>query len=198
MKQLIVNLAIKTAARRGEILGLRRSDFNFEKKSVTYSRSILYTTTGGTYIEESLKTKDRNEVYINDSLIEMVKNYFNELDKLFEISAGKLQPNELLFMTLKNSKTLKVGDILFPDPVSEWFKLFLKDHNMPPITFHKLRSSSLTYLVNTGTDLLTVAKVAGHSNTQTTERYYVDGYDTNKIKAANSFNHLDDKVNEIN
>lgn len=194
MKQLIVNLAVKTAARRGEILGLHRQDINFDKKSITYSRAVLYTKTEGTYVETSLKTKDMNEVYINDSLVELLKNYFKELDILFDTSEGKLEPNNLLFMTLRNTKTLKLGDILFPDPVSEWFKLFLADHGMPPITFHKLRSSSLTYLANNGTDLFTVAKVAGHSNTQTAEKYYVDGYDSNKAMAASTFDKLDELV----
>ncbi|MPN32807.1 hypothetical protein SDC9_180287 [bioreactor metagenome] len=69
---------------------------------------------------------------------------------------------------------------------------------MPPITFHKLRSSCLTYLANNGTDLFTVAKVAGHSNTQTAEKYYVDGYDSNKAVAASTFDKLDDLVKKAN
>ncbi|SKA98650.1 Site-specific recombinase XerD [Caloramator quimbayensis] len=194
MKQLIVNLAVKTAARRGEILGLHRQDINFDKKSITYRRSVLYTKEAGTYEEKGLKTREMNEVYINDSLVELIKNYFKELDKLFEVSEGQLKPNNLLFMTLRNTKMSKVGDILFPDPISEWFKLFLADHGMPPITFHKLRSSSLTYLANNGTDLFTVSKVAGHSNTQTAEKYYVDGYDSNKAMAASTFDKLDELV----
>lgn len=197
MKQLIVNLAIKTAARRGEILGLHREDINFDKKSITYRRSVLYTKEAGTYEEKGLKTRDMNEVYINDSLVELIKNYFKELDKLFEVSEGQLKPNDLLFMTLRNTKMSKVGDILFPDPISEWFKLFLKDHGMPPITFHKLRSSSLTYLANNGTDIFTVSKVAGHSNTQTAEKYYVDGYDSNKAMAASTFDKLDELVKNV-
>lgn len=194
MKQLIVNLAIKTAARRGEILGLHRQDINLEKKSITYRRSVLYTKDAGTYEEKGLKTRDMNEVFINDSLVELIRNYLKELDKLFEVSDGQLKPNDLLFMTLRNTKTSKAGDILFPDPISEWFKLFLTDHGMPPITFHKLRSSSLTYLANNGTDIFTVSKVAGHSNTQTAQKYYIDGYDSNKAIAASTFNKLDELV----
>lgn len=194
MKKLIINLAIKTAARRGEILGLRRGDIDLGKKAIKYSRSVLYTKDLGTYEEKGLKTKDENEVYINDSLVEMVKNYYDELDKLFEVSGGQLEPTDLLFFSLKNTKNNKLGGILFPDPISEWFKHFLQDHGMPPITFHKLRSSCLTYLVNNGTDLYTVSKIAGHSTIQTAERYYVDGYDTNKAIAASAFDKLDEMV----
>ncbi|WP_333886874.1 tyrosine-type recombinase/integrase [Clostridium sp.] len=197
MKQLIVNIAIKTAARRGEILGLRRQDIDLEKKSITYRRSVLYTKEAGTYEEEGLKTKDMNEVYINDSLVELIRNYFKELDKLFEVSEGQLKPNDLLFMTLRNTKMSKLGDILFPDPISEWFKLFLAKHGMPPITFHKLRSTCLTYLANNGIDLFDVAKVAGHSNTKAAEKYYIGGYDSNKAMVASKFNRLDDMVKNI-
>ena len=128
----------------------------------------------------------------------LIRNYFKELDRLFEVSGGQIEPNDLLFMTLRNTKKSKVGDILFPDPISEWFKLFLADHGMPPITFHKLRSSSLTYLANNGTDLFTVSKVAGHGNTQTAEKYYIDGYDSNKAIAASTFDKLDKLVKDMN
>lgn len=196
MKELIINLAIKTSARRGEILGLQREDINFEKKSITYRRAVLYTKGAGAYVENGLKTRDTNEVYINEGLAELLRRYFKELDKLFEVSGGQLEPNNLLFMALRNTKNSKLGSILFPDPISEWFKLFLKSHGMPLITFHKLRSSGLTYLANSGTDLFTVAKVAGHSNTHTAEKYYVDGYDSNKAMAASTFDKIDNLVNE--
>ncbi|NMA66593.1 MAG: site-specific integrase [Clostridiaceae bacterium] len=198
MKQLIVNLAIKTTARRGEILGLRRGDIDLEKKKITYSRSVLYTKDEGTYVEKGLKTKDTNTVYINNSLAEMIKNYYQEMDKLFEVSGGQIQPTDLLFIALKNTKNNKVGGILFPDPISEWFKHFLQDHGMPPITFHKLRSSGLTYLANNGVDILTVAGIAGHSSTEVTERYYIEGYDSGKINAAAKFDNLDSLVKNRN
>lgn len=196
-KQLIVNLAVKTAARRGEILGLYREDINLIEKTVNYQREVLYTRTKDTYIKEGLKYGDSKLLYINDSLVEMISDYFYELDKLFELSNGVLEPNNLLFMTLKNNKKSKIGDIMFPDPVSEWFKLFLEMHNMPPITFHKLRTSSLCYLLNNGMSIFDTAKIAGHSNTQTLERYYAQIYKKNKIVAANKFDKLDDMVRNV-
>lgn len=191
-KQLIVNLAIKTAARRGEILGLHRQDIDLEEKTITYQREVLYTRTKNTYIKEGLKYGDSKVIFINDSLAEMISNYFKELDRIFELSNGALEPNDLLFMTLKNNKRSKVGDMLFPDPVSEWFKLFLQMHNMPPITFHKLRTSSLSYLLNNGMDIFTTSKIAGHSNTQTLEKHYAGIYNKRKAIAASKFDKLDD------
>ncbi len=196
-KQLIVNLAVKTAARRGEILGLRREDINIIEKTINYQREVLYTRTKDTYIKEGLKYGDSKTLYVNDSLVEMISNYFYELDKLFELSDGVLEPNNLLFMTLKNNKKSKIGDIMFPDPVSEWFKLFIEMHKMPPITFHKLRTSSLCYLLNNGMSIFDVAKIAGHSNTQTLEKYYAQIYNKNKILAANKFDKLDDMVRSV-
>ncbi len=196
-KQLIANLAVKTAARRGEILGLYREDIDLVEKTINYQREVLYTRTKDTYIKEGLKYGDSKLLYVNDSLIEMISNYFYELDKLFELSDGVLKPNNLLFMTLKNNKKSKIGDIMFPDPVSEWFKLFLEMHKMPPITFHKLRTSSLCYLLNNGMSIFDTAKIAGHSSTQTLERYYAQIYKKNKIIAANKFDKLDDMVRSV-
>lgn len=190
-KQLIINLAIKTAARRGEILGLHRPDIDLQEKTITYQRQVLYTRTKDTYVKAGLKGGDTKLVYINESLAEMISNYFNELDKLFELSNGILEPNDLLFMTLRNNKKSKIGDVMFPDPVSEWFKLFLQMHNMPPITFHKLRTSSLSYLLNNGMDIFTTSKIAGHSNTATLEKHYAGVYNKSKALAASKFDKLD-------
>lgn len=196
-KQLIVNLAVKTAARRGEILGLQREDIDFTEKTVFYQREVLYTRTKSTYTKVGLKAGDTKLLYVNDSLIEMIQNYFHELDKLFELSDGVIKPNNLLFMTLNNTKKSKIGDIAPPDPVSEWFKLFIEMYKLPPITFHKLRTSSLCYLLNNGMSIFDASKIAGHSNTQTLERYYAQIYKKNKIIAANKFDKLDDMVRSV-
>ena len=41
------------------------------------------------------------------------------------------------------------------------------------------------------------AKIAGHSSTQTLERYYAQIYKKNKIIAANKFDKLDDMVRSV-
>lgn len=192
--QLIIYLALKTAGRRGEVIALRRGDIDLDNKAVIYNKAILYTPGKGTYIEEGLKTKDQNIMFFNDSLAEMIKRYYVELDKLFELSDGKIPSTDLLFMKLSDTKKYKAGEILNPDNVSSEFKRYITNKELRLISFHKLRSTSLTYFVNSGVDMYTVSQIAGHSNIQTAQKFYIKSYNENKVYAASTFNKLDEMV----
>jgi integrase len=55
-------LAIYTGMRRGEILGLKWTDVNFEQKKISVSRTLYYTKENGIF-EQSTKTKDPSESF---------------------------------------------------------------------------------------------------------------------------------------
>lgn len=192
--RLVINIAIKTGARRGEITALRRSDINLTDNYITFSRAVVYTPGKGTYIEEGLKTKKQNIVFINDSLVEMIKQYYVELDKLFELSDGEIPPSDLLFMKMSKTKKYPAGEVLNPDNISSEFKRYIEKKGLRPISFHKLRATSLTYFANSGVDMLTVADIAGHGDLGVTKKFYVEGYNAKKIEAANKFNTIDEMV----
>lgn len=192
--QLVINIAIKTGARRGEITALRRSDINLKDNYITFSRAVVYTPHKGTYIENGLKTKDKNTVFINDSLVEMIERYYVELDRLFEISDGEIPPTDLLFMKMSKTSKYGAGEVLNPDNISSEFKRYIQKKGLRPISFHKLRSTSLTYFANSGVDLVTASEIAGHSYTTVTKEFYVGIYDSTKREAANKFNTIDEMV----
>ncbi|WIV13226.1 site-specific integrase [Proteiniborus sp. MB09-C3] len=192
--QLVINIAIKTGSRRGAIAALRRGDINLTDKYITFSRQVVYTPGKGTYLEEGLKTQDKNTVFINDSLVEMIERYYVELDKLFELSDGKIPKTDLLFMKMSDTQKYKAGDLLNPDNISSEFKRYIKRKGLREIPFHKLRSTNITYLANSGVDLVTVSELAGHSDTSVTKDYYVASYDSSKVDAANKFNTIDEMV----
>lgn len=185
-KQLLVYIALNTAARRGEILALTRDDIDHEEKSIFFCKEVLYTRDNGTYLQHSLKTDKNKKVFISDTLLEMIDKYIVELDKLIQASNGKIPPTNMLFMSLRNTKTETVGGLPFPDPYSEWFKLFMKRNNLPKVSFHKLRHSSISYMINNGVDLFVVAQIAGHSSIEQIKKTYGHVWDKTKKEAANT------------
>ena len=62
---------------------------------------------------------------------------------------------------------------MLPDVISQWFSKFLERNNLPKITLHEVRHTSISYLINKGVDIKKVADRAGHQNTRTTEEIYV-------------------------
>ena len=61
---------------------------------------------------------------------------------------------------------------MMPDVISTWFTRFLEKYDLPKITLHQVRHTSISYLINRGVDIKKVADRAGHQNTRTTEEIY--------------------------
>ena len=186
-KQVLIYLAVTTAARRGEILGLTRDDIDGSEKVLHFRHSVLYTPEGGVYIEDFLKTQDEKSIFLTDDMLKMLSNYVEQLDKLFELAEGSIPYTNRLFVSLKNGKICQCGGIPFPDAYSEWFANFIKRTELPRITFHKLRHSSISFLLNNGVDPFVVAKIAGHSTLEQINKTYGHVYDRSQKEAVGNF-----------
>jgi integrase len=61
---------------------------------------------------------------------------------------------------------------MHPNTISKWFSKFLVDNNLKKITFHQLRHTSASVLLQEGINVREVSKRLGHSNTSTTWNIY--------------------------
>lgn len=187
-----VYIAVYTAARRGEVLGIHRQDINFEEKTVHFCHNVIYTKADGILMESTLKSVNENTIGINDELADILRNLIDELDVLFEVSGGVIPYTDRLFMGLNKTKLHEPGGLPYPDPYSEWFKLLLERYNLPPMTFHKLRHSSISYMLHNGVKPDVVRKIAGHSTMEQIEKTYGHVYKSKVNDAAFVF----DKIKE--
>lgn len=186
-KQLLIYLAIHTGARRGEILGLDRNSIDFTNHHIEYNHSLLYTPDNGVYLQEGLKTQDRRNLYVVDEMLDMIRDYIKEVDILFKLSNGKIPYTDLLFFSMKDGKHCKIGGLPFPDAYSEWFRRFLIRNDLPIITFHQLRHSSISYLLNSGVEPITVMRLAGHSTLEQIQQTYGHIYKSTEEEASRHF-----------
>ena len=92
-----------------------------------------------------------------------------------KVLGKKGSPDERIFADLKYSDRNN-------DKLKEWV---LKAGITKKITLNNFRHTYATLLLNNGTDYLTVSKMLGHKNIQTT-MIYAKVLDSTKIKAANS------------
>ena len=193
-KRLIVNIAVRTTARRGEVLALTRDDIDLVNRQIEFNKALLYTNGKKSYVRNRLKHGERKTIPIGDDLVQMIEEYYKELDILFEMANGEIKVSGRLFITMRKSNKTQPGDYQLPDPVSEWFKSFLRKKNLREISFHKLRSSGLSYLANNGMDIHTLAKIAGHSSIEPLMKYYIDIYDSSKRQIVDKFGELHSRV----
>ena len=76
-----------------------------------------------------------------------------------------------LFLSLKRGGRLRHGRRLSPQSIYYLLKIRAKRAGVKPFTPHDLRRTFVSRLLDAGVDIAIVAKMAGHSNIQTTARY---------------------------
>lgn len=175
----VVSVAVKTGARRGEVLALKWSDIDFEKKEINIERTLIYDKDGyrfGTPKSDSSVRK----VSIGESLITDLnqwKAYQNEFKMFFR----KIYKDEdLLFTTNK-------GKPIFPRNLTADFNRAIKIAEVRKIRFHDLRHTHATLCLEAGMSLKEVQDRLGHSSIRTTGDVYAHVTENMREQSANLF-----------
>lgn len=157
----IFNVLFWSGIRRGELLALRPSDFDFEKNRLYVSRNIVFINSKA-YLS-SLKT-DRSERQINipGFLAEMVKKY---------IQTRNIKDDEFLFYYL-------------PSYLMDKIRLYSVKAGLQPIKIHDFRHSHASLLIEQGFSPLLVAQRLGHKDVTTTLKFYAHLYPNKQKKVA--------------
>ena len=164
--QAIYMLAIFNGLRRGEILGLKWSDFNFEKRFFTVQRCVYHTTEKGTYVDTPKTKKSVRSLNLSNSVLEVLKALRAE------------QHNEQLILKdrWKNQEgwlfTDWEGEHMNPDTPYRKLKKFCKANNLPCYGLHSFRHLNASIMIHEKVDPRTVSAVMGHSRTSTTVNIY--------------------------
>lgn len=161
--QTLIQLAIFTGAREGELVGLKFSDIDFNTRKMTISRSA-YKLKGEPVKTKPPKSGKARTVTLNASCLELLKQLAQQhlLDEMRLGTAWK--GGEWVF-------TQWDGSIMHTQTPSRQFDKFLKKHGIPHRKFHSLRHTSATLLLYNGTDLKTVQERLGHADFTTTNKY---------------------------
>ena len=163
--KVLTMLALFTGMRRGELMGLEFKDIDYEKKTISISRTSQYLPGKGVFTKEPKTELSKRIIAIPDTIIALLKDYKlhqeNEISKLGNL--GK--HTDRLFTTWD-------GSPMNPDTVTDWFAKFIKKHHLPHITFHGLRHTNVSLLIADGVDVRTIASRVGHANPTTTLNLY--------------------------
>ena len=111
-----------------------------------------------------------------------------KLDNLFDLMGW--EDSGYAFISLNDGEVTKAGGQIMPDVLSKWFSRFLEKYELPKITLHEVRHTSISYLINRGVDVKMVADRAGHQNTRTTEEIYSHIFAKTRRATANEYDGL--------
>jgi integrase len=144
----LVKGALYTGARYGELTRLRVGDF--------------HASEGFIFIEKSKSGKKRHIV-----LIEEARVFF------LSITAGR-SSDELMFLRdgVERRRLHEVGEAWGKSEQARFMALACKAANVAKTSFHELRHTYASDLVNAGIAMAYVAEQLGHASTRMTEKHY--------------------------
>jgi integrase len=167
----IVAMAAFTGARRNEILALRWTDLDVEKKTLRIERAIEETKAFGRVVKEPKSARGRRTIQIDDDLIALL---LGEREKHLRVKAGipdgvtvvdlslvKLPPDALMFPS-SAGETFDFTKLRDPHAVTREFCRQARKRSFAKLRFHDLRGSHETALLDAGVPVHTVASRCGH------------------------------------
>lgn len=191
----VIVLASALGGRRGEILALKYSDFDFENQTVSFRHSIIKIDKISTCcLKNSLKNDASEGVLpISTALITYLKNLKCRQDSLREILDESYDNHYIDFQTdegliLKNNKHYKednldficrneYGEVFKPNYVSQTFNNLLKKFGLRHTRFHDIRHTAGTIILEKYNDPKLAQKNLRHKHIETTMNIYANEVD---------------------
>ncbi len=161
--QALIQLAIFSGAREGELVGLKFSDIDFFNNKITISRSA-YKLKGQPVKTKCPKSHKSRTISINSACIELLKQLLRDHNCEREKLGTAWKGDNWVF-------TQWNGEIMHPTTPYKQFEKFQERYNIERRKFHSLRHTSATLLLYNGTDLKTVQERLGHADFTTTNKY---------------------------
>jgi integrase len=178
---VLAMLALFGGLRLGEVLALRWSSVDLDRKTISV-REALETTKAGIRFKPPKSKAGRRDITLPDILLDVLREHRKAaLELRMLLGAGRLPDDALLFTNFK-------GAPLAPSNIStDWGEL-AERIGVPGVTFHGLRHTHASQLIDAGVDIVTVSKRLGHAKPSVTLAVYAHMFKTDDSKAADAIN----------
>jgi integrase len=160
----IIFLALATGLRRGEVLGLRWSDVDLDRRVLTVGQSLEQTKEGLRF--KSPKTKrSRRRIDLSLSLVEVLQAHRSQQEAERRTLGMDTDASTLLFTRID-------GDPIQPDSITKMFARIVSGANIRKISFHGLRHTHATDLLRAGVHPKIASERLGHASVAITMDTY--------------------------
>jgi integrase len=163
---LPILLAIATGMRRGEVLGLRWQDVDLDGEVLRVQQAAQRTQeTGLVFKDPKGRKKGKRNITLPDFIIPALRKEKARQAELRLSMGPAWQVNDLVICQDDGTPRL-------PSYLSNTYTTLIKSLDLPRVTYHDLRHTSLSHLLKEGENILVVSERAGHANATITLKVY--------------------------
>jgi integrase len=178
-----VILSLFAGLRRGELLALRWRHVDIDRKILQVREALEETKAHGVQVKAPKSKAGRRDITLPDIVVDALREHRRaQLELRMRLGLGRVSDeDDLLFPTLHGA---------LPSPrafSAEWADV-AASVGMPDITFHALRHTPASQLIDAGVDVVTIAKRLGHSGPNITLKVYAHLFRDSDDKAAQAIN----------
>src|SRR6266702_11118 len=179
--ETLLTVALATGMRRGEMLGLRWQDINFETMSLQVRRTVGFGK-NHKYVENEPKTSSgRRRILLPQFAVDALKQHrVHQLERRQQVGEAWID-RDLVFCNM-------VGDYFTLSSLAYMFQVLLKKAGLPHMRFHDLRHSAATILLTMGVHPKVVQELLGHSQISMTMDTYSHVLPSMQQEAMNKLN----------
>jgi len=180
---LPILLAVTTGIRLGEVCGLRWMDIDLDNKRLSIRQVIGESRRYGIIIKEPKTKNSKRSIALSKTTVEALRQYKAEVSKLrLQLGIG-LKKEDLIF-----EKT--PGDRLTPTRVSSAYNWFIHKNKLKRVSFHALRHTHATHLLEGNIHPKIVSERLGHATIGITLNTYSHVLPNMQEEAANKIDEL--------
>ncbi len=175
-------VSLFTGMRLGEVLALRWKHVDLDRGVIDVREALEHTKAHGVRFKPPKSKAGRRDITLPDLLVELMRERRRaQLELRLKLGAGKLHDDALLFGDSD-------GNPPSPNALSAAWSDFAERTGMPDVTFHALRHTHASQLIDAGVDIVTISKRLGHAKPDITLRIYAHLFRKDDAKAADAIN----------
>src|SRR5262249_39106089 len=153
----VATTALFTGMRRGEALGLRWGNVDLDAKVIKVREGLEETDEEGLQFNPPKTKGSIRDIKLPDIVVETLQAHRKRLlERRIQLGLGKLSKDDLVFPDWE-------GNPQWPDPFSTRWGELSQELGLG-VSFHELRHTHASQLIDAGVDVVQISKRLGHSS----------------------------------